>query len=181
MIEFEKTICEYLHLPSIPKKTWDGKASFDKGVAVVGMHNEREAYAVAKYDAEKDTKPRIVKVFSQEPFREVKTIFVVPNYMANEEDVKTMDLDEGSKKKAEEILKEATEIENEGTEEKVEESTNEYYFDNITNDDEAKAFIKSYNERNRIKRGRIPSTHEGLVMRLAVIWSEINKKTNGNG
>ena len=88
-----------------------------------------------------------------------------------------MDLDEQSKKKAKEMLKEARELENDGVEknDELENPKNEYYFDHITNDDEAKAFIQSYNSRNRIK-GRIPTTHEGLVMRLAVIYSDTQKK-----
>jgi hypothetical protein len=88
-----------------------------------------------------------------------------------------MDLDEQSKKKVKGLLDEAKELENEGVEDDnaLKKPKNEYYFDHITNDDEAKAFIQSYNSRNRIK-GRIPTTHDGLVMRLAVIYSDTLKK-----
>lgn len=172
---FEKEIIAALGLPSIPKREWDGKSSFDKGVAVVTLRSDFLAYAVAKFDAETDKSPRIVKVFANEPFHDVKQIFVVPNYIVDEKEVPQMDLDEVSKKRAEELLKEAKDIETEGVEDEIKLPDNEYYFDNIKNDDEARAFIQNYNSRNRIK-GRIPTTHEGLVMRLSVIYSELSKK-----
>lgn len=176
MIQFEKEIIAYLGLPSIPARKHDGKTSFDKGVAVLELFDDRYAYAVCSFDATTDAQPRINKVFGTEPFLRIKEIFVVPNYMSNIEDIKDMDLTEDSKKKAEELLREAKELENEGVEEDndIVNPKNEYYFDNITNDDEAKAFIQAYNSRNRIK-GRIPTTHDGLVMRLAVIYSDTKK------
>lgn len=173
-ILFEKEAIKYLKLPSMPKKEFDGESSFDKGIAIITLFDGREAYAIAKFDTNKDVKPRIVKVFSQEPFKGVKKIFVVPNYMTTKEDVKDMDLDDASKKKAEEILNEAEEVENEGTD-TMKEPENEYFFEHITNDDEAKAFIKSYNERNKI-RGRVPTSHEGIITRLAVIYADTNKE-----
>ena len=176
MIAFEKEIISHLNLPSIPKKEWDGKSSFSKGVALLSLQGEREAYAVASFDADVDKKPNIVKVFGIEPFVSIKQIFVVPTYMTTEEEIKDMDLDEQSKKKVQQVLDEAKEIENEGVvgDEELEKPKNEYYFDHITNDEEAKAFIRSYNSRNHIK-GKIPSTHDGIVMRLAVIFSDTRK------
>ena len=174
-ILFEKQAVAYLGLPSLPKKEFDGKTSFNKGVAVITLFDDREAYAIAKFDADKDEKPRIVKVFSQEPFKAVGKVFVVPNYMSTEEEVKTMDLDEQSKKKAEQILEEAREIENEGVAEKTDEPENEYYFDHIHNDEEGRAFIQAYNSKNKI-RGKVPKTHEGIIMRLAVIYNDTNKE-----
>lgn len=176
MIQFEKEVITFLGLPSIPKKEWDGKQSFAKGIAVVQLADEREAYAICAFDAECDKEPRIVKVFGIEPFVNIKKVFVVPSYMTTQEEVKEMDLDEASTKKAESLLKEAAEIENDGVGEKIETPENEYYFDHIKNDEQAKAFIQAYNSRNRIK-GRIPTTHDGLVMRLAVIYSDTQKKT----
>lgn len=178
MIEFEKEVIEHLGLPSIPNKAWDGKTGFQKGVAVLEMRDGHEAYGVCVFNPDNgDKTPSIVKVFGIEPFASIKKVFVVPTYMTTEEEIKDMDLDEQSKKKAKEMLKEAKELENEGIEknDELENPKNEYYFDHITNDDEAKAFIQSYNSRNRIK-GRIPTTHEGLVMRLAVIYSDTQKK-----
>lgn len=174
MILFEKEICGALRLPSIPKKKWDKKSSFTKCVAVVKTISGLDVYAVASFDAEKDSEPRIVKVFSQEPFNEIGDIFIVPQYM-DVEDIKDADLDDESKKRAEELAKEAKEIEDEGVEEEVKEPENEYWFDHIHSDDEAASYIAAYNKTNKIK-GRVPKTHEGLVMRLSVIYAETNKK-----
>lgn len=171
---YEKEICEALRLPSIPKKEWDGKSGFRNCVAVVDMLLGEQAYAVASFDPEKDEKPRIVRVFSQEQFADITKVFIVPEYM-DVEDIKNADLDEESKKRAEELAKEAKEVENEGVEEEVKMPDNEYFFDHITNDEEARAYIEAYNKTNKL-RARVPKTHEGLVMRLSVIYSETNKK-----
>lgn len=177
-ILFEKQIVEYLGLPSIPVKEHDGKMPFDKGVAVVETYENNMEYAICKYDPSGgDKEPRVIKTFSITPFKKIIRIFVVPNYMSRIEDVNSMDLDEDSKKRAEEILKEAKEIEDEGVVENNELTTpkNEYYFEHIKSDEEAHAYIQAYNSRNKI-RGKIPTTHEGLVMRLAVIYSDTQKK-----
>lgn len=176
-ILYKKEVVEYLGLPGVPKKEWDGKSSFNKGVAVITLYGERKAYAAARFDAETDTEPRITKVFSIERYHSVEAVFVVPPYMTTEDEVEGMDLDEQSKKKVEAILKEAKEIEDEGVEDDKELTSpkNEYYFDHIHTDEEACAYIQAYNSRNKI-RGKIPSTHEGLVMRLAVIYSDNKKK-----
>ena len=177
MIRFEKEIITFLDIPSIPKKEWDGKSSFAKGVAVLEMRDGNEAYGVCTFDADNGgTKPVVVKVFGIEPFVSIKNVFVVPTYMTTEDEIKDMDLDEQSKKKVQQVLDEAKEVENEGVvgDEELEKPKNEYYFDHITNDEEAKAFIRSYNSRNHIK-GKIPSTHDGIVMRLAVIFSDTRK------
>ena len=177
MIQFEKEVLGYLNIPSIPKKEFDGKTAFSKGVAVVETSGGQEAFAIASFNPDNgDKEPKIVKVFGIEPFRKINKIFVVPSYMNTEEEIKDMDLDEQSKKKVQQVLDEAKEIENEGVvgDKELEKPKNEYYFDHITNDEEAKAFIRSYNSRNHIK-GKIPSTHDGIVMRLAVIFSDTRK------
>lgn len=174
MIQFKREIIDYLRLPNIPLKEWDGKSSFKNCVAVVLLSTGYEAYVVASFDAEKDEKPRVVKVFSQEPFSAITKVFIVPQYM-DVEDIKDADLDDESKKRAEELAKEAKEIEDEGVAEEVKEPENEYYFSHIKDDDMARAYIAAYNKTNKIK-GRVPKTHEGLVMRLSVIYAETNKK-----
>lgn len=178
MIQFENEIIKFLGLPSIPKRTWDGKSSFDKGVAVVSLYGDREAYAVAKFDADKDKTPRIVKTFGIERFIGVKQVFVVPNYMATEEDVKAMDLDDESKKKAEELLKEANEMENEGTQEEGNpmDKLPVWIFPEIESREQAEAWLRDYNYRNHIKKGKIPSTDENLKLRLFSIYTELQKK-----
>lgn len=174
MIKFEKEICEHLRLPSIPKREWNGTSQFKNYVAVVNTMMGEQVYAVVSYDPEKDKSPRVVKVFGQERFIDIEHIYVVPEYM-DVSDIQHADLDDESKKKAEELAKEAEEIENEGVEDEVNMPKNEYFFDHIHNDAEARAYIEAYNRTNRIK-GKIPKNHEGLIMRLSVIYSETNKK-----
>lgn len=173
MISFEKEVCLYLNIPSLPKKEWDGKSSFKNAVATIKIGGSRLAYAVASYDEAKDDAPRVVKSFMTEPFYGIDKIFVVPSYM--ETDVDNMDLDEQSKKAAEDLKKEAEELENQGAKDTTEVPENEYCFDHIHNDEEAIAFIEAYNKENNIK-GAIPKKHESIIARLTVIYAESLKK-----
>ena len=173
MISFEKEVCSYLNIPSLPKKEWDGKSSFKNAVATIKLGGSRLAYAVASYDEAKDDAPRVVKSFMTEPFYGIDKIFVVPSYM--DTDVDNMDLDEQSKNAAEDLKKEADELENQGADENMEVPENEYCFDHIHNDEEAIAFIEAYNRENNIK-GAIPKKHESIIARLTVIYAESLKK-----
>ena len=130
-------------------------------------------YGIVTFNADVDKEPRVTKVFSLEQFSGISKVFVVPDYM--DDNVESMDLDDDSKVAAQAMLEEAKELENEGKDDEVALPKNEYFFDHITNDDEAAAYIKDYNKRNRIK-GRVPTSHDGLVMRLSVIYSETNNK-----
>lgn len=170
---FEKEVCEFLSLPSIPRKMWDGKSSFEKGIAKVGIGFDRFAYAVCKFDNNKDAKPRVVKVFSSDRFGDIVEIYVVPEYMNTE--LENADLDDDSKQKAKELLSEAKSLENENKETEFQEPENEWVFDEIHNKEEAMAWIKSYNKKNKI-RGMIPENEETIKMRLLAIRSELNKK-----
>lgn len=174
MISFEKEVCSYLNIPSLPKKEWDGKSSFKNAVATIKLGGSRLAYAVASYDEAKDDAPRVVKSFMTEPFYGIDKIFVVPSYM--DTDVDKMDLDEQSKKAADDLKKEADELENKGADDTMEVPENEYCFDYIHNDDEAIAFIEAYNRENNIK-GAIPKKHESIIARLTVIYAESLKKS----
>ena len=177
-IEFEKELLAYLNLPSIPLKEWkEGDMPFEKGVAVVEHYGERLAYAVCKFDPNNgDKQPRVVKTFGTEPFTKIVNVFVVPNYMSNIEDVKDMDLDEQSKKKAEQMLKEAHELETEGTkEENPMENLPEWIFSEIHSKDEAIAWLRNFQSRNK-QKGRIPTTDENIKLRLFSIYSELQKK-----
>lgn len=169
MIKFEKEVIAFLELPSIPKKEWDGKRSFEKGVAVVKLYGDSEAYAIASFDADSDTKPRIVKVFDTEQFKEINKIYVVPNYM--DTDLSDSDLDDESKKRAEQIIEEANAFENEGVEENDIDKLPEWIFDEIHNIDEAEAYLRRYNSVNHIKGG-IPTTEENIKLRLYSIYKE---------
>ena len=176
MIQFEKEILCFLNLPKVPAKEWDGKSSFQKGVAVLEMINNNEAYAVASFDADKDKTPNVTKVFGIEPFVCIKKVFVVPSYMTTEEEIKDMDLDEQSKKKVQEVLDEVKEIENEGTkEENPMENLPEWIFSEIHSKQEAEAWLKNFQSRNK-QKGRIPTTDENIKLRLFSIYSELQKK-----
>lgn len=170
---FENEICKELGLPTIPKKEWDGKSPFDKGVGIVKTNFGEKAYAVVRFDVEKENEPNVVKVFSSTPFVGIEKVFIVPSYM--ETDVKDADLDEESKKKAEELVKQAEEIENGDDGDKITEpQDNPYFFDHIHNDEEAIAFIESYNKENKIG-GRVPKAHDTILMRLSVIYADLKK------
>lgn len=178
---YENEAVKFLNLPAIPKKKWDGKSSFNKGLAIVNIDIDVEACAIATFDAEEDAKPRVIKVFGYEQFKDIKDIYVIPDYM--ETDMEDADLDAESKEKAQSIIDEANEIQNDAElqeevhdeESEEEPKVNPYIFDHITNDEEAIAFIKAYNERNKIV-GQLPRKHETILMRLAVIHADINKK-----
>jgi hypothetical protein len=174
-IIFEKEVCNYLNIPSIPLKEWNKKDSFKDGVAITKLLLGDLAYAVCTFNADTDKEPRIKKVFAEERFSGIDKIFVVPSYM-DTNDIENADLDEQSKEAAERLAQETEELaETPENEEKVEMPENEYFFDQIHNDDEAIAFITAYNHDNNI-RGAVPSKHETIVMRLGVIYNELQKK-----
>lgn len=174
-IRFEKEVCNYLNIPSIPLKEWNKKDSFKDGVAVTKLLLGDLAYAVCTFNADTDKEPRIKKVFAEERFSDIEKVFVVPSYM-DTNDIENADLDEQSKEAAERLAQETEELaETPENEEKVEMPENEYFFDHIHNDEEAIAFITAYNRDNNI-RGAVPSKHETLVMRLGVIFNDMKKK-----
>lgn len=178
MIKFENEICDYLSLPSIPLKAWGGTQAFHDGVAVVEMRDGTEAYAVATFDPEKDSSPKIKKTFSLEPFVRIKDVFVVPNYM-DISDIDNADLDSESKKAAERLASEVKELEEDGVEsDKMKEmkSLPEWVFPEVSNVEQAIAYIKAYNKRNKIRNTKISKNEETLKLRLLAIYNEINKK-----
>lgn len=170
IIEFEKEVCKYLNIPSIPKKEWDGQKKFTTGVGVLTHIDGSQSYAAVKYDLETG-KAKVKKTFLNNiPWTELTKVYVIPQYMENV-DLDESDLDAESKQSMKLLMQEAKELETEKQEEKIEMPTHEYYFKNINNDEEARAFIIAYNKRKKIK-GRIPKDHQGLLMRLSVIWTE---------
>lgn len=177
MIEFEKEVIGYLHLPSLPKKEWNQQDSFQDGVAIVSLSLGRMAYAVCTFDKETDKEPRIKKVFGIEPFTSIEKVFVVPSYMDN--DTSDADLDAESKKRAEQLVAEAKELENQGTVDEAIEDANklpEWIFPEIHNIEEAQAYLREYNRINRIKKGKIPTNEETIKMRLYNIYKTNNKR-----
>ena len=178
MVEFEKEVVVYLNLPSIPRKEWNQIDSFQSGVAVVNMSLGRQSYAVCTFNKDEDKEPRIKKVFGIEPFTGIEKVFVVPSYMDN--DTTEVDLDAESKKRAEQLAAEAQELENNGVvDEAVKEADKlpEWIFDEIHNMSEAQAWLKQYNIRNGIRKGKIPTNEETIKMRLYNIYmSNKNRK-----
>ena len=174
-ILFENDVCEYLKIPSVPKKEFDGKTSFKDGVAVIKLSTGDLAYATCTFNAETDKEPRIKKVFTQVMFTCVERVFVVPTYM-NTGDIESADLDEQSKEAAQRLADEANELTNIGEKDEIELPKNEWVFDEIHNKEEAIAWIKSYNQTNKI-RGRVPEDEETLKLRLLAIQSELKNKT----
>ena len=177
MIQFEKEVLEYLNIPSVPKKEFDGKTAFPKGVAVVETIGKQEAFAIASFNPDNgDKEPKIVKVFGIEPFRKINKIFIVPSYMNTKEEIKDMDLDEQSKKKVQQVLDEAKEMENEGTkDENPMENLPEWIFPEIENREQALAWLRRYNSVNKVK-GKLPQSDETIKLRLYSIYTELQKK-----
>lgn len=178
MIEFEKEVIAYLNLPSIPKKEWNQQDSFQDGVAIVSLSLGRQAYAVCTFDANTDREPRITKVFGIEPFVSIDKVFVVPAYMGN--DITETDLDDESKKRAEQLAAEAQELENKGTVDEALENAEtlpEWIFPEIQDREHAIAYLREYNRINGIRKGKIPSNDETIKMRLYNIYmSNKNRK-----
>lgn len=178
MIKFEKEVCEYLQIPSIPRKEWNEKDSFKKGVAVVRLAVSGVGYAVCTYDEDDDVEPRIIKSFASEPFYEIEKIFVVPNYITSEKDISEMDLDDESKKKVEQLVQEAQELTQQSEQDKEIEEMQmlpEWVFDEIHNYHEAYAWLQAWNKKNKVK-GQVPTNEETIKMRLLNIYSQMKNK-----
>lgn len=174
MVKYENEVLNYLNLPKVPKKEWNGKDEFKRGVAVIELKNGDEAYAVAgsKSLSPNDVIVRVIKTFSRELFHKVNKVYVVPDYM--DEDVENFDLDEQSKEKARAIIEEAHEQEMIDVEVKETPVENEWVFDEIHNRDEAEAYVRAYRKKHRVK-GKCPTDAEALKAYLYVIASKIKK------
>lgn len=174
---YEKEICEYCNIPSIPKKQWDGKSSFKQGCAVVELIGNTNAYAVCTFDSDVDKEPRIIKVFASVAIKSVGKIFPVPNYM--DTNIEESDLDEHSKEAAQNLIDEANKLAGEDNGEengKTEiEPQNPWCFDEIHNMEEATAWLTQYNQSNGI-RGRIPTNVENMQLKLLALYNEIHPK-----
>ena len=171
-IQFEKEVCDYLSLPSIPTKKWDGKSAFKYGVAKCSLYDGTVAYAVCSYDGE--GMPEIKKTFATAIILSVDDVFVVPTYMDTAVD--EMDLDDASREAAERLAEEAKELTEKPQEKSFADELPEWVFPEIHNKEEAMAWLKQYNVSNKIK-GRVPENEETLKLRLLNIYSQTIKKT----
>ena len=162
---YEKEICNYLNIPSIPKKEWDGQKPFKSACGEVTLIGDMQAYAVFGFN-EKEGKPFVKKVFGEERIMHIGKIYPVPDYM-DMQNIDNWDVDEESKNAASILANEAMEMEQQ--EQKTPEILNEWYFDEIHNIEEARAWVASYKKRNRI-RGTMPKTEETLKSYLYVLY-----------
>lgn len=141
-----KEVLLNLQIPSIPKKEWNGKSEFNKGVALVLRMSGVENYAICRFNKEMDEKPRVVKDFSVESFVKILACYPIPDYA--ESDLENMQFDnEESKEAMQELLEEKEEEVMKGVN-KDEEKLPEWIFPFIKNQAEAVAYLKSKKVRN---------------------------------
>lgn len=169
-IRFENKICQFLGIPSIPKKKWDNETSFDSGVAIIKRITDVEDYAVCSFNKETDDSVRIIKDFGFEPFVEIIDIYPVPAYM--EDNIDKMQLDEESKQAMEELLQEKKEIVNKDVEKpKVE--IYEWGYPFIKDRKSAEEYL-----RKKGLKGRIPTNKITLQAKLQCMYREEQNKLN---
>ena len=163
----EKKILEYLKIPSLPAKKWNGKDSFLQGLAIVRRITGEEDYAICSFNSETDERVRIIKDFGIIPFTEIIDVFTVPDYM--NDDISKMNLDEESKDAMKQLLDEKKEIVNGKVEETI--ISSEWGYEFIHNKQEAIAYLKS----KQIK-GRISNSEEVLKAKLREMFHKEQKK-----
>ena len=163
----EREILDFLQIPKIPKKEWDGTKEFKNGVGIAKTISGVETYVVVCCD---EQGLKIKKVFDTEPIVGVGKVFVVPDYM-DMKNIENWDLDDESKKAAVSLANEA--IEMESSVEEKEENLPEWYFDEIHDIDEARAWVSQYRKKRKM-RGTMPKTEEALKNFLYVCYK--NKK-----
>lgn len=162
---YEKEICNYLNIPSIPKKEWDGKKPFKLACGIVSLIGNMQAYAVFGFN-EKEGKPFVKKVFGEERIMHIGEIYPVPDYM-DMQSIENWDVDDESKNAATILANEAMEMEQKKPKEK--EELKEWFFDEIHNIEEARAWVAAYKRRNRIK-GSVPKNEDALKNYLYVLY-----------
>lgn len=171
--KFSTEICEFLNIPSIPNKEWDGKSSFESGVAIVKTVCDTEECAVCTFNNKVDKVAKIIKVWGSDPFLKILNVYPVPLYM--EDDITKMDFhDESSKEAMEALLEEKKQLINEGID-KPKDDTSEWGYSFIHDKKEAVAFLKT----KKIK-GAIPTKEEVLKMKLKALYRSEQKNKNIN-
>lgn len=166
---YEKEMLAFLNIPKVPKKEWDGKTPFKNGVGIAET-KVGDTFVVVGYTDDCDNKLKILKVFGLEPIIGITKVYPVPDYM-DLKGIDEWDIDEESKKAAHNLVEEINEMEHENVEKQ--EEYKEWYFDEIHDIEEARAWVASYRKRNRMK-GQMPQSEEALKNYLYVIYK--NKK-----
>ena len=156
----------YLDIPKIPQKEWDRQTPFKNGVGIAKT-NVGEVYVVVGYSEDDENNLKIRKVFGLEPIIEITKVYPIPDYM-DMNGIENWDVDDESKQNAMAVAKEVIEMENEQEEEQKEEYK-EWFFDEIHNLEEARAWVAAYRKRNRIK-GTPPKTEDAIKNYLYVLY-----------
>lgn len=169
--KFKKEVLKELNSP-MPKKKWDGKTPFDKGIAVIERVTGEKTHALC---ACKDGEHvNIIKDFTYIPFKKILEVYPSLPYM--EDDMNNMDIeDEDSKEAMEGLLKEKEDIVNDNKE--PEDMGGEWGFDFIHDKEEALAFLKE-----KTPKGRLPQQEEVIKAKLKAMYHdqqvEKNKKNS---
>lgn len=167
---YEKEILEYLNIPSIPQKKWDGKP-FKNACGIVHLKGKNTAFAVFGF-SDSSNAPYIKKVFGEEPIINIGEIYPIPDYM-DMQGIENWDVPDESKDAAQNLANEAIEMEKSQQNEEDEFLSNEWFFDEIHNIDEARAWVANYRKKKRM-RGKPIKDEESLKNFLYVIYK--NKK-----
>lgn len=171
-INYKEKLLDFLKIPAIPKKEWDKRSYFNKGVAIIESIVGSRSYAVCCY-SESSERPYITKVFDTEPFKCILSIYPVPDYMDN--DVDKFDLDENSLDAIADLLEERDiEI---GADAKDDDSDedNEWVYPFIHSREEAIAYLRSQGGNNA-KGLHLIKSDETIKMRLLINKEEQNRK-----
>src|SRR5574344_2141605 len=146
IIDSKLEVCKYLGIPDIPKKLWNEKSSFDKGVCLLKCVDNSEIFGICSYNEEKGL--RVIKVFNSIPFTKIISVYPIPSYMD------------------EEIVKKDVE------KPKIEDY--EWGFPFIVNKEQAMAYLKEQYKKDKIK-GAIPTKDEVLKAKLKVLYDKKQK------
>lgn len=170
IIDSKLEVCKYLGIPDIPKKLWNEKSSFDKGVCLLKCVDNSEIFGICSYNEEKGL--RVIKVFNSIPFTKIISVYPIPSYM--DDDIEQMEFDSDESTEAmEQLLKEKEEIVKKDVEKpKIEDY--EWGFPFIVNKEQAMAYLKEQYKKDKIK-GAIPTKDEVLKAKLKVLYAKQQK------
>lgn len=171
MKDFYDETIDLLRIPSIPKKEWDGKTPFDRGMAQITTMLGSKEYAVCSFDPKKGDTLRVVKRFGGLQFTAVDKVWPVPDYM--DDDIGKMEFDnEESMTSMSVILQEKEQMVNADADD--EDEGGEWGYPIIHTMKQAVAYLRA----KRPKDG-IPSDPEVLKAKLKAMYNaERNNKSH---
>src|SRR5574344_2033441 len=164
IIDSKLEVCKYLGIPDIPKKLWNEKSSFDKGVCLLKCVDNSEIFGICSYNEEKGL--RVIKVFNSIPFTKIISVYPIPSYMDDEIEQMEFDRDE-STVAMEQLLQEKEAIVKKDVEKpKIEDY--EWGFPFIVNKEQAMAYLKEQYKKDKIKFSKPTKTNEINTLSLLV-------------